>query len=313
MLCDRKTTSYYRPCASCGQPRNKCICNSSFWNPPSESSSYVFAPDTPPRYQGMKRKSAYVGMRPTTYQRSSTKRRVPSNISYAMTRPSFVPRPLPLKRNAAADLGGMDTGIGLTPVISTTSDNASSFVLNLIQQGNGSWNRVGRKIQLVSARIRATISHQMAPATTSASFVGNRLRMILVWDKSPNSGTIPAFDTVFGLTDQTGAEATTLFSPIKYDNMGRFNVVRDSVIQCLVTTNNSNTGTVQAVINFYEIDDFVPLVGKETVYSGQSSPMTIADISTGALYLYFRAEVNTAVQNFMTINPDAFCRLRYRP
>lgn len=210
-----------------------------------------------------------------------------------------------------ADMGGMDTSLALTPVIATTNTNASSFVMNLIQQGTGSWNRIGRKVEHQSLRLRFAVRHQYQ-VDAGSSVIGNRLRMVLVWDKSPNGAAIPTYDTVFGLTDQTGAEATTLLSPIKYDNMGRFSILRDCVLNAKIEAASGTVALPLVTVNYYEVDEFVKLHGKETTYASTANPLTIADISTGALLVYFRAELNTA-ENFWTVNADAFGRLRYNP
>lgn len=210
------------------------------------------------------------------------------------------------------DLGGVDTSLLLSPVISTTNTNGSAFVLNLVQQGTGSWNRIGRKIALQSVRLRYAVAHKYTNTATTLDVDGNRFRMVLVWDKSPNSGSIPTFDTVFGLTDQQGNEATTMMSPVKYDNMGRFSVLRDCVITPVSTVNPPTGGTGNFVLNYYEVDEFVKLNGKETTFSATNNPSTISDISTGALIVYFRAEEQSAT-NFMIVGGDAFARLRYNP
>lgn len=207
------------------------------------------------------------------------------------------------------EVKGMDTILTLAPVIATTTTNASSFVLNLIQPGTGSWNRVGRKAHLKSARLRVTVSHSYQPVAVTGTTTGNQLRMIVVWDKQPSGAAIPTFDTIFGLTDQTGAEATTFINPIKYDNMDRFSVLRDKVVDCNIGCNNFS-GTVNNVTNIYQVDEFIELKGRECVFSGQSNPMTIADVSTGALYVFFRAQVNAA-ENLINLLDESFCRLRY--
>ena len=57
------------------------------------------------------------------------------------------------------------------------------------------------------------------------------------------------------------------------------------------------------------MDRFIPLKGLETIYSGQSSPCTIADISTGALYIIFRSETSNGASNWAVKN--SIGRLRY--
>lgn len=207
-----------------------------------------------------------------------------------------------------AEKKGMDTILTLNPVISTTTTNASSFVLNLIQQGAGSWNRIGRKVNLQSARLRLSIAHTYNTVPATGVATGNQLRCVVVWDKQPSGGTIPTFDSIFGKTEQTGTESTTFLDPIRYDNMDRFAVLRDELVDANI--NSQVLGTTNTVTNFYSIDEFIKLGNREVVFSGQSSPMTIADVSTGALYIYFRAQVNVA-DNFMQLTDESFCRIRY--
>lgn len=205
---------------------------------------------------------------------------------------------------------GVDIGIAHTGVVSTTNTNANIDVLNLVQAGTGSWNRVGRKIHLKSVRVRGLITAAFRPAATTEDLIGQTLRMILVWDKQPSGAAIPTFDTIFGTTTQAGVEATTLLDPVKYDNMGRFQVLRDKVWDFNPPTHVSG-GTEDDYNMVFNFDEFVKLGNRETVFSGQSNPMTIADISTGALYLIFRSSANIANQAIINVNAGSFSRLRY--
>lgn len=203
---------------------------------------------------------------------------------------------------------GVDTALTLSPIIATTNTNASSFTLNLVQAGNGSWQRVGKKINLESVRLRGIISFFFTPTVTTLNQNANAMRMVVVWDKQP-SGTLPTFDTIFGNTVQDGTESTTYLDAVKYDNMDRFSVLRDTVIskapEISIVTGTSNISEVEC-----PFDEYIKLGGRETVYSGQSSPMTISDISSGALYVFFRAESNTAGL-FCQVDSASFARLRY--
>lgn len=205
---------------------------------------------------------------------------------------------------------GMDTVLTLSPVISTTTTNASSFVLNLIQSGAGSWQRIGRKVSLESVRLRGIATMTFTPQTTTGDLFSNVLRMVVVWDKQP-SGVLPTFDSIFGLTDQTGAEATTFLNPVKYDNMERFSVLKDLVISAeSEATGPAGTTTISQVN--CPFDEYLSLKGRESVFLGQSSPMTIADISTGGLYVFFRAETNVSTLTTIAIDDTSFARLRYK-
>jgi len=197
------------------------------------------------------------------------------------------------------------------PIIATTTSNASSLCLNLVQAGTGSWNRVGRKIQAQSLRLRGEIVWTLGKETTTLNYNGNTCRMVVVWDKQPSGGSIPTFDTVFGVTGQDGSETTTYLNPVKYDNMDRFSVLRDCVINFEPPVYNAAAGTQNLVVVRKPFDEFLTIKGKETVFLGQSTPMTIADVSTGAIYVYFRAAANVNLQNQLQVSTDSTARLRY--
>jgi len=203
---------------------------------------------------------------------------------------------------------GMDTDLDLNPIIATTSTNASSFVVNLVQQGSGSWNRVGRKILNKTLRIKGHILVQSTPTFATGSSNSLLVRIVAVWDQQPSGAAIPTFDAIFGITDQTGAEATnSILDPPRYDNMDRFKVLLDRAYTPADTFVPA-FGTGPVGQENIPVDEFIKLGGKETVFSGQSSPMTIADISTGAIYVYLRATQNgsTVISTFTGV-----ARLRY--
>lgn len=216
----------------------------------------------------------------------------------------------PILRQLRIEKKGMDTDINLNPIIATTNTNGSAFVLNLVQSGNGSWNRVGRKIQLKSVRLRGSILFQYSAVATTANLVEDMCRMVVVWDKQPSSGVIPAFDVVFGRTEQDGTESCDYLDGPKFDNMDRFTILRDTVMEDSVGATPLTTGSTNLVINQQGFDVFIPLGNRETVFSGQSAPMTIADISSGALYVYFRSRYNQSAY-FTAVNSESHARLRY--
>ena len=197
-----------------------------------------------------------------------------------------------------------------TTVQATTTTSGSAFCLNLVQQNVGSWNRVGRKIQSQSIRLRGGLVWTLDQEATTLNYVGNTCRMVVVWDKQP-SGAFPTFDTVFGVTGQDGTETTTFLNPVKYDNMDRFSVLRDLVIDFEPPMYNPAAGTQNAVVVRKSFDEFIKLGGKETVYSGQNSPAQISDVSSGALYVYFRAAANATNTNMVQVDTNSFARLRY--
>jgi hypothetical protein len=135
----------------------------------------------------------------------------------------------------------------------------------------------------------------------------NLLRVTIIYDKNPNSGAIPTFDTIFGSTNQGGTEETlSVLCNLKIDNTSRFTVLKDIVIDS-DNQNQVTGGTSQWQTNQ---DVFVSLKGLETQYSGQSNPCTYADIASGALLICYRAENNSLATGQWAILQST-CRLRY--
>lgn len=211
----------------------------------------------------------------------------------------------------AGEKKGMDTSLSVGSVVATTNTNDDAVVLNLVQQGVGSWARIGRKVNLQSVRLRGIARFTSAPAVTSGDLNTNALRMVVVWDKQPSGAAIPTFDTIFGLTAQDGTESTTYLAPVKYDNMDRFSVLRDCTYTFSPQVWNNEGGASDASRQDVHFDEYIKLGGREVVFLGQSAPMTIADISTGALYVYFRAEADVTGISQIGIDADSFARLRY--
>lgn len=174
---------------------------------------------------------------------------------------------IPRRLMSAGEVKGVDTDLAYNPIIATTSTNAGIFVLNLVVPGTGSWNRVGRKISMKSVRLHGQCAMACLPTAATGVMIANVLRMSLVYDKQPSSGTIPTFDTIFGNTAPDGTESTQFFSPRRYDNLARFEVIRDTVINMPIPSTTS-FGTNNQITFFYPFDIFVNLRGRETVFSG---------------------------------------------
>lgn len=256
-----------------------------------------------------KRKATSYGNRPFKKPRQTAGAAMYNTFARAgaFARPS-IRRSIGMMSRRSASLKGVDTNLALNPVLATTGTNGSAFLLNAVAPGSGSFNRIGRKVSMKSLRLKGAVNFQMTPSGIG-SVTGNCMRMVIVYDRQPNSGTIPTWDTIFGVTDQAGTETSTIASPLKYDNMDRFRVIKDKTIDvATVTATVVTTGVIDQYVNF---DEFMSLKGLETTYSGQSATCTIADISTGALYVYFRAHVNSGGNNQAVIDGDSIARLRY--
>ncbi len=217
--------------------------------------------------------------------------------------------PASLTKNSG-ELKGMDTSLAITgPVIATTSTNADAFVVNCIEPGNGSFNRIGRKAFMKSLRISGNVVYQGNADPTTGVAGGLILRMVVVWDKQP-TGVLPVYSLMFGQTDQGGVETAHVYDQLRYDNTARFSVLRDCYITAKPNEGGSG-GTTNVVSEVQRFDEFIELKNRTTVFSGDSDPCTVADISSGGLYVFFRASFASAnVQDF-SISADSFARLRF--
>lgn len=252
-------------------------------------------------YRGTKRNAVtYTGSRPAKFARGTKGNPIVIQARPKSRRATY----LPISRHAM-EVKGVDTTFNEASVETATNTNGDAYVLNLIQQGNGSWNRVGRHVQLRSLRLKGVVGcYSQLNANT---YDANTMRMVVVWDKQPSGAAVPSFDDIFGHTDQSGTETTTFLDPLKYDNTGRFSVVMDKTF-----THNpcGPWGTGVKGRTEQPFDYFINLKNRQTIFSGQSTPMTIADISTGALYVYFRAKKETNDESVWDVS-STLARLRY--
>jgi len=192
------------------------------------------------------------------------------------------PAPKPEKK-------GVDTFIQYNPIIGTTSTNAQITILNGIQQGAGSWNRVGRKVSLKSVRVKGYYLFNIVPTAVTGNLEIPFVRYCIIWDRQPNSGTLPSYDAIFMSTAQTGTEATnTISDQVRYDNMSRFRILKDVSLPC-PTVPIMPSGSAPASQFAIPVDEYLKINNLETTYSGSNNPVTIADIATGALYFVARA------------------------
>lgn len=210
------------------------------------------------------------------------------------------------------ELKGVDQDLTTSDVLATTNDNSGIYVMNLIRAGNGSYNRIGNKVTLHSLKLNIMLEYTSSKQATTSNVDGGAFRYVLVWDRQPSSGSIPTFDTMFGTTTQDGTESTFgVLDNLRYDNTGRFRVLRDKVVVMNPTNLSYTDGTTNEMNYKRFLKDYIKLPNLKTIFSGESTPMTIADISTGALYLVFRATVNTAGDSeFQVLSPSS-ARLRY--
>lgn len=210
------------------------------------------------------------------------------------------------------EMRGCDTSIAVAigGVLATVTTNGAAILLNGVQRGTGSFNRLGRKITMKSLRVKADIACTHIIQLANGDQHGNTLRMVVVYDRQTNGGAIPNYNLIFGQTDQAGAETGNIYDSLRYDNTGRFAVLMDKVI----TSNPGSPGAAAAsdlIQNRFFCDEYIKLKNLETFFSDTQSPMTNTEIATGSLYIYFRATINSNLISEWAVAPASFARLRY--
>ena len=256
---------------------------------------------------------AYPRGRRTPLKRRATYGRGTKRFARAQYRRAYFNRRRGVSRK---EKKGCDINFNNTNIDNAIGTNAGIFLLNGIQEGVGSWNRIGRYIWNKSIELDLNLQWKSSnTASDSVQDTAQWVRCTVVWDKQPNNSAIPNFNTIFGATDQTGSETTSVQDHLRYDNMFRFKVLSDQYInpQLVNTAANNAAATAGASIiseTSIRYHKYIKLGNKMTNFSGTANPVTTANISTGALYLVLRTPI-TAGNDYWTLTDISTARLRY--
>ena len=96
---------------------------------------------------------------------------------------------------------GVDSILTEPALVSNMANATNVYPLNLIQAGTGSWNRVGRVLNMKSIRIRHNVRFSLS--ATVANSISRSFRYLIVYDKQPN-GTLPIKSDTIQYKDQGG-------------------------------------------------------------------------------------------------------------
>jgi len=197
------------------------------------------------------------------------------------------------------------------PIIHTYNTNGCAMLLNNVQEGTADFQRVGKRINMKSIRIRGEVAIGSYSQSVSGSGVNSlNVRMVLVYFREYHSA-IPDWNAVFGTLSPTGTTTGNLYSPLQSANMGSVAVMMDRVysndLKGMALPSNTDI-----TINV-PFDEFIDLGGIGATYSGTASPITIANITGGALVLYARANFNSALpgEGQASIYQESHARLRF--
>lgn len=215
-------------------------------------------------------------------------------------------------------------------------DNQNIELLNWLGPGTGSWNRVGRYINMSSIRLRMkfTCTWDISPFTSSGNpavatpptiLDSANFRYLIVYDKQPN-GVLPSKAEILRYQLADGSEAGIWDGMLAYDNMERFVILKDETMTVQVPplqqifqydTTVDPPKIIQAVYPKMTRERHVDVYLKlnlKTNFKSESQLRNIADLSTGALYLVLIKEPNI-VQNSVAISPQVtmqgIARLRF--
>lgn len=178
------------------------------------------------------------------------------------------------------DVDGVASATSI-PLSNDWTTPGATFLLNGLVPGSLATQRIGRKVNMKSLYIRATVQL----ATTSVR--GGNIRMIVFYDKQAN-GTAPA------VTDLLVEDS--FYSPNNLSNRDRFVVLADQVFDPIGTqADYQKSCVVYKKINL------------ETMFNAGTAG-TIADITSGSIYIMFAQSGTIA-----TGNPTAswYSRIRY--
>lgn len=211
------------------------------------------------------------------------------------------------------EIKGTDYNLPTSGVLNTVNTSGGMYLMNGLIMGTGSWNRLGRQIQMKSLQYKLLFSLTLGNLGATLPSVAPALRILLVYDKQPNLA-VPNFDGIFSELDNAGVQSTTVYSGLDYGRMKRFTILRDKLINPDLGGLMTDASPAQNAVTYHVHEDFIKLKRLTTEYDSTGSAGntgTIGDIMSGALYLIFRSNFATADQGQWQIRDDSFCRLRY--
>lgn len=167
-------------------------------------------------------------------------------------------------------------------VFSLDAGSTNVFPLNLVQEGTGFYNRIGRKIEMLSLHMRGSILQ-----TGNAAAADDFVKWAIVYDRQP-TGALPNYNNIFLDYNPSGATSNGPYSNINLDNRDRYQIIRHDTFACPATA-ITDLASVSQVITIppkeMMLEEFIKLRGLTTHFNGTASPLLISNITTGALYL----------------------------
>lgn len=195
--------------------------------------------------------------------------------------------------DAAIKTGATVKYVDLAPVDSALSTTGLVTLVNLMTEGAGPTNRVGRRIIMKSLLVHGFIN--MTSANGTAINGGILGRIAVVYDRQP-TGSLPALSDIFGATNSAGTALTAdpTFYGLNLNNRLRFTILADSYVclpgvgingatpSSIVMQSSCNSSTNENQ-NTFVFKRFIKLKGAGAQF--KSNGGTLGDFVNGALYM----------------------------
>lgn len=212
-----------------------------------------------------------------------------------------------LPRRTSSEVKSVDTTAASgSGVVLTLNSTPLVTPINLIQEGSGFYNRIGRRIEMQSLHLTGQITCRNVQSNQ------DYCRILVVYDRQTN-GILPSAAAILADYDQQGAVSTGVYSGVNPDYRERFLILAD-IRLTMPGTSNASPGTsvtngVDPLVTTFNINRFIRLRNLATQYQSTHNPSIIDDISTGALYVMTMGTQAAAAAPWQY---NAKWRLRYR-
>lgn len=207
-----------------------------------------------------------------------------------------------ISRGLAASVPGPETkAIDIAPIASTNLDSTGSVVLlNGSVPGVQSYQRIGRRVTCKSITIRLGIHPTaLGPA---GGYAFDFARILVVYDRQTN-GALPLYSDVLQDTLTAGGLANTALSNVNINNTKRFRILRD-INRVFGPFANAAAGGA-SVAGAQWCQDWQPMSHKLyiklpnlTTEFNAGVAGTVADVSTGGIFLVFLGMAGAGVNSF---------------
>lgn len=204
--------------------------------------------------------------------------------------------------NAVAEKKWVDTGYKQDPIY----DGAGTVLrlLNGIAVGDSQSQRIGRQVTITSVMLEGAF------LPLQLLVEAQRVRVLLVWDASPN-GVGATADQILTLTTPVAVNNSYQFMNLNFRN--RFSVLAEETFTIGFIKNQANTIGADTINYKYSISPVTANVSRfvkmnhRTTFSGNDA--TVGSIATGALYLLVVGGNNVSSDHFISFCSNV--RVRY--